>query len=150
MSPALCTIKCGKIHLWVFLKQEKKQKKMLEGLRYFLLHDYLHFKWWIMMFTTFRIYARFRILFVHIFVPLGFLLWKTREPTHNLWRRRKSLRTNNHVKQESPGFCQRNLRRCSEMRTSRKTKWYKNMHKKNSKSCITPESGEHHYSLLKM
>ena len=34
------------------------------------------------MVFTFRIYARFRILFVHIFVPLGSLLRKTREPTH--------------------------------------------------------------------
>ena len=33
-----------KFELWAFLTQEKKQKKMLEDLRYFLLHDYLHFK----------------------------------------------------------------------------------------------------------
>ena len=44
-----------------------------------------------------------------------------------IWKRRKRLRTNNHAEQESPGFCQRNLRRWSETRTSRKTKWYKNM-----------------------
>ena len=35
-----------------------------------------------MVFTTFRIYARFRILFVHTFVLLGSLLRKTREPTY--------------------------------------------------------------------
>ena len=56
-----------KFELWVFLTQEKKQKKMLEDLRYFLLHDYLHFKWWIMVSSTFWVYARFRILFVYIF-----------------------------------------------------------------------------------
>ena len=35
-----------------------------------------------MVFRTFWVYARFRILFVHIFVPLGSLLRKTKEPTH--------------------------------------------------------------------
>ena len=34
--------------------------------------------------------------------------------------------------------------------SKKRTKWYKNMHKKNSKSCINPESGEYHYSSLKM
>ena len=58
--------------LWVFLHKKRSRKKMLEGLRYFLLQHYcLHFKWWIMV--TFRVYKRFRILFVHIFVSLSFL-----------------------------------------------------------------------------
>ena len=67
-----------------------------------------------------------------------------------IWRRRRRLRTKNHAEQESPGFYQRNLRRWSEMRTSSKTKWYKNMHNKNSKSCINPESGEYHHTSLRM
>ena len=61
----------------VFVSQHKyknPRNTSIQDLRYFLLQDYLHFtgKWWIMVFTTFRVYKRFRILFVHIFVLLGF------------------------------------------------------------------------------
>ena len=148
MSPSLSTIKCGQNLLVGFpYTQEKKQKKILESLRYFLLHDYFHFKWWMMVITTFWVYARFWILFVQIFVPVLFL---ERPGILPIWKRRKRLRTNNHAEQESPDFCQSNLRRWSKMRTSRKTKWYKNLYKKNSKSCINPESGENHHSSLKM
>ena len=127
------------------LTQEKKQKKMLESLRYFLLHDDLHFKWWIMILTTLWVYARFRILFVYIFVPLDSLLRKTREPTH-MEEKKKAQNEQSCITR----ITRSNLRRWSEMRTSRKTKWYKNLHKKNSKSCINPESGEYHHSSIKM
>ena len=68
---------------WVFFLHKKKSiKKMLGRSRYFLLQDYWHFKWRIMVFTTFGVYKRFQILFVHILVSLASPLKKTNEPTH--------------------------------------------------------------------
>ena len=55
-----------------FLHKKTSSKKMLKGLRLFLLQDYLHFKWCIMVFTSFQVYERFLILFVYIIVSLGF------------------------------------------------------------------------------
>ena len=55
-----------------FLHKETSSKKMLEGLRLFLLQDYLYFKWRMMVFTSFQVYERFLILFVHIFLSLAF------------------------------------------------------------------------------
>ena len=74
----ICHTSIHKINHWqhlncgVFLHKKTSRKKILEGLGLFLLQDYLHFKGWIMVFTTFRIYERFLILFVHIFVSLDF------------------------------------------------------------------------------
>ena len=76
---------CSTFNCGFFLHKKRSRKRMLEGLRLFLLRDYLHFKWWIMVFTSFRIDERFLILFVHIFVSPGSLwspLRKTKEPNH--------------------------------------------------------------------
>ena len=87
--------KISGFEFWIvgfFLHKKRIRKKMLESLRLFLLRDDLHFKWWIMVFTSFRIDERFLILFVHIFVsPLE------RPKSPAISKRRKRLRVKNYL-----------------------------------------------------
>ena len=99
LTPLLCKI--SGFEIWIvgfFLHKKRSTKRMLEGLRLFLLRDYLHFKWWIMVFTSFRIDERFLILFVHIFVSPG-SLWNPLERPKSLAisKRRKRLRVKNYL-----------------------------------------------------
>ena len=137
-----------KIHLWVFLTHKKRSRK-----RCWKVYDtfcctiiyILSDEWWYSPLSGFmQDFEFFLCIFLYHLV-----LFLERPGSLPIWKRRKRLKTNNHAVQESPGFCQSNLHRSSEMRTSRKTKWYKNIHKKNSTSCITPESGEYHHLSLK-
>ena len=92
--------KISGFEIWiVFFLHKRSTKRMLEGLRLFLLRDYLHFKWWIMVFTSFRIDERFLVLFVHIFVSPGSLWSSPPESAKSLSisRRRKRLRVKNYV-----------------------------------------------------
>ena len=93
--------KISGFEIWIvgfFLHKKRSRKRMLEGLLLFLLRDYLHFKWWIMVFTSFRIDERFLILFVHILVSPG-SLWSPLERPKSLAisKRRKRLRVKNYV-----------------------------------------------------
>ena len=85
-----------------FLHKKTNRKKMLEGLRLFLLQDYLHFKWWIMVFTTFWVYERFLILFMYIFCLTWFFLKPLQRPKSLTISRRRKFVVKNYVENMEP------------------------------------------------